>query len=180
MPCIYQSQRCTAEQEDIFLNTLSSDPNQPPTEPVPLNGPVYIVCKILCTVMALVTEAEIGILFTNVHKGKEVYMALEEMVHPQPPMPKKTWAIDMQFYWVHNRIAQNHFVIYWHPGLENLGNYHTKHHSAVHHKHIQQYYLYQVEALAHYAMCMSPRDLRWCVESDSRQTQGLITQRGNQ
>eukprot|EP00957_Ditylum_brightwellii_P105466 8040005-Ditylum_brightwellii.AAC.1 len=49
--------------------------------------------------------------------------------------------------------------MYWHPGTENLGDYHTKHHSAAHHKHMWQYYLHQVEALAHYAMCM-------CVESN--------------
>eukprot|EP00957_Ditylum_brightwellii_P030930 2343359-Ditylum_brightwellii.AAC.1 len=76
----------------------------------------------------------------------------------------------MQFYWVHNRIAQNHFVIYWRPGLENLGNYHTKHHSTAHHKHMQQYYLHQVESLAHCARYMCPKDLQGCVESDGGQT----------
>eukprot|EP00957_Ditylum_brightwellii_P149002 11344567-Ditylum_brightwellii.AAC.1 len=76
----------------------------------------------------------------------------------------------MQFYWVRNRIAQNHFVIYWRPGLENLGDYHTKHNSAAHHKRMRQYYLHQAEALAHYAMCMSPRDLQGCAESDGGQT----------
>eukprot|EP00957_Ditylum_brightwellii_P147759 11252326-Ditylum_brightwellii.AAC.1 len=110
------------------------------------------------------------------------------MGHPQLPTPvmtdnstacgilnktvkqKRTQAIDMQLYRVHNRIVQNHFVIYWRLGLENLGDYHTKHHSAAHHKHMQQYYLHQVEALAHCVICMSPRDLQGCVESDGGQT----------
>eukprot|EP00957_Ditylum_brightwellii_P205473 15344048-Ditylum_brightwellii.AAC.1 len=138
--------------------------------------------------MASATEAEIGALFINTCKGEELCLALKEMGHPQLPTlvmtdnstacgilnknvkQKRTQAIDMQFYWVCNRIAQNHFVIYWCPGSENLGEYHTKHHSAAHHKCMCQYYLHQVESLAYYDMCMSPRDLQGRVESDGGQT----------
>eukprot|EP00957_Ditylum_brightwellii_P057218 4335667-Ditylum_brightwellii.AAC.2 len=161
----------------FFLSSASEDPNKPPNAPVPLNGPIHTVCKILRTVMASATEAEIGALFINACKGEEFRLTLEEMGHSQPPTPvmtdnstvcgilnktikqKRTRAIDMQFYWVHNRIVHNHFVIYWCPGSENLGDYHAKHHSAAHHKHMWQHYLHQVEALAQYARCMSPRDL---------------------
>eukprot|EP00957_Ditylum_brightwellii_P154442 11753110-Ditylum_brightwellii.AAC.1 len=76
----------------------------------------------------------------------------------------------MQLYWVRDRIAQIHFVIYWHPGSENLGDYHTKHHSAAHHKCMPQYYLHQLESLTHYARYMSHNDLRGCVESEGGQT----------
>eukprot|EP00957_Ditylum_brightwellii_P205923 15346022-Ditylum_brightwellii.AAC.1 len=86
----------------------------------------------------------------------------------------------MQFYWVYDRSTQNHFVIYWRLGSENLGDYHTKHHSAAHHKHMQQYYLHQIEGLAQYAMCESPRGLQECVESDRDMPCRLITQRENQ
>eukprot|EP00957_Ditylum_brightwellii_P187833 14301654-Ditylum_brightwellii.AAC.1 len=99
--------------------------------------------------MASTTESEIGTLFINTCKGEELCLALKEMGHLQLPTSvitdnstphgilnktvkqKRTQAIDMQFYWVHDRIAQNHFVIYWCPGSKNLGDYHTKHHSAV-------------------------------------------------
>jgi hypothetical protein len=30
--------------------------------------------------------------------------------------------------------AKKQFDVYWRPGRENLGDYHTKHHSAQHHK----------------------------------------------
>eukprot|EP00957_Ditylum_brightwellii_P182292 13887661-Ditylum_brightwellii.AAC.1 len=60
------------------------------------------------------------------------------MGHPQPPTlvmtdnstacgilnktveQKRTQTIDMRFYWVCNRCAQNHCIVYWRPGTENL------------------------------------------------------------
>eukprot|EP00957_Ditylum_brightwellii_P024004 1809984-Ditylum_brightwellii.AAC.2 len=96
------------------------------------------------------------------------------MGHPQPPTlvmtdnsaaggilnktvkQKRTQAIDMR----------TTLLSIGDPGTENFGDYHTKHHSAAHHKCMCQYYLHTVEALAHYAMRMSPRDLRGCVESN--------------
>ena len=42
-------------------------------------------------------------------------------------------AIDMLFYWVSNSCKQEHFLIYWAPGKYNMGDYHTKFHSPLHH-----------------------------------------------
>eukprot|EP00957_Ditylum_brightwellii_P181755 13846103-Ditylum_brightwellii.AAC.1 len=86
----------------------------------------------------------------------------------------------MKFYWAHGQCTQNHFAIYWCPGLENLDNCHTKHHSTVHHEQMQQYYLHTVEILAQYVMCTSPSDLQGCVELGRGHTQGLTTQRKSQ
>jgi hypothetical protein len=40
----------------------------------------------------------------------------------------------MRYYWLTDRVRQKQFDVYWGPGRENLGDYHTKHHSAQHHK----------------------------------------------
>jgi hypothetical protein len=42
--------------------------------------------------------------------------------------------MDMRYHWLTDRVRQKQFDLYWHPGRENLGNYHTKHHSAQHNK----------------------------------------------
>jgi hypothetical protein len=50
-------------------------------------------------------------------------------------------AIDMRFYWIKDRVSQNQFLVYWQPGPENLGDFHTKHHPASHHRHMRPTYL---------------------------------------
>ena len=37
-------------------------------------------------------------------------------------------SIDMQFYWVHDRLEQNNLHIFWEGGKKNLADYVTKHH----------------------------------------------------
>ena len=77
------------------------------------------------------TEAELGGLYENCQKLTSKRTALAEMGHQQPPTPVATYntaensivngtekqkisrAIDMIFYWVRDRIRQNHFHIFW-------------------------------------------------------------------
>jgi hypothetical protein len=42
-------------------------------------------------------------------------------------MQQRSKAIDMSFYWVHDRSNQGHFNVFWVPGRNNLGEYFTKH-----------------------------------------------------
>jgi hypothetical protein len=42
--------------------------------------------------------------------------------------------MDMRYHWLIDRVQQKQFDVYWRPGRENLGNYHTKHHSTQHHE----------------------------------------------
>ena len=46
----------------------------------------------------------------------------------------RSQAIDMKFYWVRDRIRQNHFHIFWEEGKKNLADYVTKHHPIWHHR----------------------------------------------
>ena len=55
---------------------------------------------------------------------------------------KRSKAIDMRFYWLCDRVQQGMFDVYWAPGLNNLADYPTKHHSGKHHKTVRGIYTY--------------------------------------
>jgi hypothetical protein len=55
--------------------------------------------------------------------------------------------MDMRYHWLTDRVGQKQFDIYWRPGRENLGDYHTKHHSPQHHKDIRGLILHQANSL---------------------------------
>jgi hypothetical protein len=53
----------------------------------------------------------------------------------------------MRYHWLTYRVRQKQFDVYWRPGRENLGDYHTKHHSAQHHKDMLGLILHQANSL---------------------------------
>eukprot|EP00957_Ditylum_brightwellii_P142159 10830836-Ditylum_brightwellii.AAC.1 len=63
---------------------------KPMSQPVPINGPMHTVCKVIRNVMVSAAETEIGALFSNTQKGEEMRTALQEMGHLQPPTPVMT------------------------------------------------------------------------------------------
>eukprot|EP00957_Ditylum_brightwellii_P203563 15335193-Ditylum_brightwellii.AAC.1 len=67
------------------LSTVSEDHNNPPSGLIPINGPIHTICKVLWTVIASATEADIGGLFVNTRKREEMCLVLMGMGHPHPP-----------------------------------------------------------------------------------------------
>jgi hypothetical protein len=136
----------------LFLSQRPTDPTKAPINQPRQNGPIHTVCQILRNVMASAAEAEVGALFVNAQDAVPIRNTLIELGHPQPPTPiqtdnstaagfandtikqKRSKAMDMRFYWIKDRARQNQFLFYWRPGAENLGDYHTKHHSPSHHR----------------------------------------------
>mmetsp|Transcript_31451 Transcript_31451/g.45870 ORF Transcript_31451/g.45870 Transcript_31451/m.45870 type:complete len:210 (-) Transcript_31451:50-679(-) len=165
----------------FYLSAASADPKKEPATQPPPNGLVHTVCEVIRNMMSSAAEAEIGALYVNTCKGEELRLAPKEMGHPQPPTPvmtdnfttcgivnkmvkqRRTRAIDMRFYWVRDRCTQNHFIVYWAPGENNLGDYHTKHHPTLHHKKMRRNYIHQ-EFVANLSRLMGPTGLRGCVE----------------
>eukprot|EP00957_Ditylum_brightwellii_P085668 6516976-Ditylum_brightwellii.AAC.1 len=186
----YMSEPCTCSRAGghFFLLSKPKVPTKLPTEHIPLNGPVHSVCEVIRNIMALSSEAEIAVLYTNTKKGEELRMALLEMGHLQPPTPimtdnsitygiinntvkqKCARAIDMHFYWVHDRCTQKYFIVYWAPGKYNLGDYHTKHHPDPHHCRIRSFYLHVNRPVAYTTVIQRPSGLQGCVESAGTQT----------
>jgi hypothetical protein len=169
----------------FFLSNLSLSPNEQPTNTPTPNGPIYSLSRIIRNVMGSADEAEIASSYMNGQEAIPIWTTLEEMGHPQPPTPvqvnnstaegfandtikqKQSKAIDMQFYWIQDRTRQGQFLIYWRPGADNLANYHTKHHSAAHHRRMRPNFLHTTEQLANNVIHLL---LQGCVKSrrDSR------------
>jgi hypothetical protein len=81
------------------------------------------------------------------------------MGHPQGPTPlqfdnkcalgiltdtvvqRRSKAMDMRFYWVHDRHQQKQFHVHWKRGQENLAHHPTKHHSTKHHISVRPTYV---------------------------------------
>jgi hypothetical protein len=117
-----------------------------------LNGSILNVAAIIKNVVASVAKSEVGACFHNALSGAPLRVTLTELGHTQPPIPLRTdnstafgilnekikqrrsKAMDMRYHWLTDRVRQKQFDIYWRSGRENLGDYHTKHHSAQHHK----------------------------------------------
>jgi hypothetical protein len=55
--------------------------------------------------------------------------------------------MDMRYHWLTDRVRQKQFEVYWRPGRENLGYYHTKHHSSQHHKDMRHLILHEANGL---------------------------------
>jgi hypothetical protein len=67
--------------------------------------------------------------------------------------------MDMRYHWLTDRVRQKQFDVYWRPGRENLGDYHTKHHSAQHHKDMRGLILHQANGLQVLRGCVKLRPL---------------------
>jgi hypothetical protein len=55
--------------------------------------------------------------------------------------------MDMRYHWLTDRVRKKQFDIHWRQGRENLGDYHTKHHSAQHHKDMRGLILHQAHSV---------------------------------
>jgi Fe-S oxidoreductase len=105
-------------------------------------------------------EAEIGALLLNAKEGVNIRNILKELGHTQPATPMHTYnttahiiicgackqqcskAIDMRFYWVHERAQKGQYDIGWGPSAQNVGDYFTKHHTLAYQKRIRSMYVY--------------------------------------
>jgi hypothetical protein len=130
-----------------------------------LNGSILNVSSVIKNVVASAAESEVGACFHNAQSGAPLRVTLTELGHIQPPTPlrtkkstafgilnetikqKQSKAMDMRYHWLTDRVLQKQFDVYWRPGRKNLIDYHTKHHSAQHHKVMRGLILHQANSL---------------------------------
>ena len=111
-------------------------------------------------IMASSYEAEYGTIFINAKTDVPIRTTLNEMGRKQGPtaiqvdnstamgittkyfLQNKSKSMDMQLYWINGRIEQGQFRVFWRPGPEKLGDYHSKHHPSKHHIAVQSKYLH--------------------------------------
>ncbi len=51
--------------------------------------------------------------------------------------------MEMKFFWIGDKVAQEMYDITWQPGMENLADYQSKHHIGSHCVAVRPYYLHQ-------------------------------------
>jgi hypothetical protein len=130
-----------------------------------LNGSILNIASIIKKVVASAAESEVGACFHNAQSCAPLRVTLTELGHTQPPTPirtdnsiafgilnetikqKRSKSMDMRYHWLTDRVRQKQFGLYWRPGRENICDYHTKHHSAQHHKDMRGFILHQANSL---------------------------------
>ena len=55
--------------------------------------------------------------------------------------------MDVRCHWLTERVHQKHFNFYWRPGIDNMGDYQSKHHSDQHRKYMRSFILHQSNIL---------------------------------
>jgi hypothetical protein len=150
-------------------------------DPIRLNGAFYTNTTILRFVVASAAEAELGALFHNCQDGIIFRQTLEDMGHPQPKTPvhcdnatavgianntvkrQRSRSMEMRFFWIGDKIAQEMYDVSWHPGQENLADYQSKHHTGAHHKAVRPWYLHQADSPQFLPRAAQPSTLKGCV-----------------
>jgi len=159
-----------------FLGSIPQD-----GQPIKLNGAIFELCKLLPFVATSAAEAELGALFMNSQEGRIIRLTLAELGHPQPPTPihcdnatatgiamdtvkkQRSRSMEMRYFAITDRVKQKEFDVRWHPGLENLGDYLSKHHDAPHHIKVRPIYLHTPESPRILIRAQRPSILRGCV-----------------
>ena len=150
-------------------------------EPIILNGAFYTNSVILKFVVASATEAELGALFHNCHDEIIFRQTLSNMGHPQPRTPvhcnnatavgignntikqQQSRSMEMRYFWVADKTAQDIFVLSWHPEQENLADYRSKHHIGSHHLAVRSWYLHLRDSPHFLPWALRPGTLKGCV-----------------
>jgi hypothetical protein len=152
-----------------------------------INGSILIIAKIIKNVVSSASKAEFSALFINARAALPLRVALEEMGHKQPATKlitnnstvdgilygtikqNRSKGIDIQYYWLRDRVTQGQFNVQWEPGKFNLADYFTKHHPPAHHKSLRPVYLFDSNCIP---------DLQGCIKIlSSRATRKLAATR---
>jgi hypothetical protein len=71
--------------------------------------------------------------------------------------------MEMRYFWVGDKVAQDMYTLSWHPGQENLADYQSKHHLGSHHQAVQTWYLHQDNSPRFLPWALRPSALKGCV-----------------
>ncbi len=107
-------------------------------EPIKFNEAFHVDLLILRFVIASAAKAELGALFHNCQRGIIFRSILEDLGHPRPQTPvhcdnatavgianstdkwQQSRSMEMRFFWISGKVAQDMYAIAWHSGQENL------------------------------------------------------------
>lgn len=117
----------------------------------------------------------------RIRRRQVLRLNLAEMGHPQPPTPiycdnatavgianktvKKHHSrlMEMRYFYSCDQVKRGNFDVQWHPGLEYLDDYPSKHPITSYHQNFRPIYLHMNESPLLLPRAPKPSDLRWCV-----------------
>jgi hypothetical protein len=82
--------------------------------------------------------------------------------------------MDMRYHWLTDRVWKKQFHVYWRPGKDNLGDYHTTHHSAQHHKDMHPLIMHQANILDVLRGCVKLPHPQTCTNTDIQTCQSTL------
>ena len=113
-------------------------------------------------------KAELGTLYHNCQTGIIFCLTLADMGHPQPQTPvhcnnattvgianntikcQRSPSMEMRFFWIGDKVAQEMYSLQWHPGQEILADYQSKHHVGLHHVWVRPWYIHLENSPGYY------------------------------
>ena len=116
-----------------------------------INSYIINVAAVIKNLVAAAAESEVGACFQKSQCGAPLRVTFMGLGHKQPATPLRTYtstvfdilnkviknkrskAMEMRYHCLTDRVRQNLYHIYSHPGIYNLVYYHSKQPSAQHH-----------------------------------------------
>ncbi len=76
---------------------------------------------------------------------------------------RRSRSMEIRFFWISGKVAQDMYALAWHPGQENLADYQKKHHMGSHHLAVQPWYLHMKNSPCFLPRAQTPSALKGCV-----------------
>jgi hypothetical protein len=126
-------------------------------------------------------KAKLGALLLNCKEGVIFHLTLEELGYPQPKTSihcnnatavsianntvkqQQLRSMEMGYFWVCDKVAQDAYYVKGHPGQENLVDYQSKLHPATHHTFVYPWYLNKDNSPLVLLQVIRPSTLKGCV-----------------
>ncbi len=150
-------------------------------EPIKLNGTFHVCTNIMQFVVVSAAKAKLAALYHNCQTGTIFCNILNDMRHPQPKTPvhcnnttavgianntvkqQRSHSMEMSFFWVSDKVAEEMYSFSWHPRQENCADYQSKHHPGVHHVAVRLWYLHVNNSPRVLPWALKPSTLKGCV-----------------
>ena len=122
-------------------------------------GDGHTTYEIIKNLMLEASKSKCGSTFINCTAAVPLLITLKEIGHPQTPTPvqidnsttegimnsitqqERSKAMDTPFYWVQDCVKQKQFNMFWKPGSNFFGDYHTENHAPIHHRNVRTHYI---------------------------------------
>jgi hypothetical protein len=167
---------CSKTCGQFFMGWMPQD-----DAPICINSAFHVSTNVIRFVITSAAKAELGALFHNCQTGFIFHSILKDMGHKQTKTPvhcdnatavvianrtvkrQHSRLMEMRFFWISDKCAQEMYTLHWHPEQENLADYQSKHHTGAHHAAVCPWYLHEPNSPLLLPRAKAPSALKGCV-----------------